>query len=184
MSSKYENKNEKENKNENDKTLMSSNEDDDENEDDETMDQNKKYIIIKWVNDVLDKLNDKSKLFEDQIKSTIKVENSGEYYFINNYDNKELKSKIFKLRLAHLSNIIDEKLFKQIFGHKFETLANKLIKTTNKEENQIIVNNNKKTKESLYEEDETSYDYVIQPGERRVDLLDAINLILNFNKTI
>ena len=29
MSSKYENKNEKENKNENDKTLMSSNEDDD-----------------------------------------------------------------------------------------------------------------------------------------------------------
>ena len=167
-----------------DKTLMSSNEDDDENEDDETMDQNKKYIIIKWVNDVLDKLNDKSKLFEDQIKSTIKVENSGEYYFINNYDNKELKSKIFKLRLAHLSNIIDEKLFKQIFGHKFETLANKLIKTTNKEENQIIVNNNKKTKESLYEEDETSYDYVIQPGERRVDLLDGINLILNFNKTI
>ena len=83
-----------------------------------------------------------------------------------------------------MSNTTDEKLFKQIFGHTFETLANKLINTTNKEENQIIVNNNKKTKESLYEEDETSYDYVIQPGERRVDLLDAINLILNFNKTI
>ena len=36
--------------------------------------------------------------------------------------------------------IIDKKLFEQIFGHKFETLANKLISTTNKEENQIIVN--------------------------------------------
>ena len=36
--------------------------------------------------------------------------------------------------------IIDKKLFEQIFGHKFETLANKLLSTTNKEENQIIVN--------------------------------------------
>ena len=38
-----------------------------------------------------------------------------------------------------MSNDIDENLFKQIFDHKFETLANKLINTTNKEENQIIV---------------------------------------------
>ena len=58
--------NENKNENENDKTLMSSN---DENEDDETMDQNKKNIIIKGVNDVLDKIIDKSKSFEDQIKS-------------------------------------------------------------------------------------------------------------------
>ena len=28
-----------------------------------------------------------------------------------------------------------------MFGHKFETLGNKLINTTNKEENQIIVKN-------------------------------------------
>ena len=40
-----------------------------------------------------------------------------------------------------MANIIDEKLFQQIFGHKFETLGNKLINTTNKEENQIIVKN-------------------------------------------
>ena len=163
---------------------MSSNEDDGENEDDETMDQNKKNIIIKGVNDVLDKIIDKSKSFEDQIKSMRKVENLGEYCFINNYDDKELKIKFFKLRLAHLSNIIDEKLFKQIFGHKFQTLANNLINTTNKEENQIIANNINKNKEKLQEEYETSYNYVIQPGERRVDLFDAINLILNFNKTI
>ena len=163
---------------------MSSNEDDGENEDDETMDQNKKNIIIKGVNDILDKIIDKSKSFEDQIKSMRKVENLGEYCFINNYDDKELKIKFFKLRLAHLSNIIDEKLFKQIFGHKFQTLANNLINTTNKEENQIIANNINKNKEKLQEEYETSYNYVIQPGERRVDLFDAINLILNFNKTI
>ena len=65
--------------------------------------------------------------------------------FINGYGDKELEFKIFKLRL-HLSNVIDEKLFKQIFGHTFETLANKLINATNKEENQIIVNNIEKKK--------------------------------------
>ena len=38
-----------------------------------------------------------------------------------------------------MSNIIDKKIFNQIFGHTLETLANKLIDTTNKEENQIII---------------------------------------------
>ena len=102
------------------------------------------------------------------------------------YGDKELEFKIFKLRLAHLSNVFDEKLFKQIFGHTFETLANKLINTTNKEENQIIVNNIEKNKDRLHEEEETSYgsDYVIQPRDRCTDLIDAIKLILDFNKTI
>ena len=163
---------------------MSSNEDNDENEDDDTMNQNKKNIIIKGVNDVLDKIIDKSKSFEDQIKSIRKVQNLDDYYYVNDFGDKELKFKIFKLKLAHLSNEIDENLFKQIFGHKFETLANKLINTTNNEKNLIIVNNINKNKEKLYEEDETSYNNVIQPGKQSVDLLDAINLSLNFNKTI
>ena len=101
----------------------------------------KKNKIIKELNDHLDEIIDKSKSFEDQIESLEKVENLEEYYFINDFDDKELKSKIFKLKLAHLSNEIDEDLFEQIFDHKFETLANKLINTTNKEENQIIVRN-------------------------------------------
>ena len=40
-----------------------------------------------------------------------------------------------------MSNEIDEELFEHIFGHTLEKLANKLINTTNKEENQIIVKN-------------------------------------------
>ena len=57
---------------------MSSNDDDDDeiikilissNEYDETMNQNKKNIIIKKLNDHSDKIIDKSKSFEDQIKS-------------------------------------------------------------------------------------------------------------------
>ena len=85
-----------------------------------------------------------------------------------------------------MSNVIDKKIFKQIFGHTFETLANKLINTTNKEENQIIVNNIEKNKEKLYEKEETSYgyDYVIQPCKRRINLFHAICLILDINETV
>ena len=196
MSSKDENENENEkeyeNENDNDKTLMSSNEDDDENEngnenenydDDERMNQSEKNIRIKNINDNLDEIIDKSKSFEDQIKSIRKVENLGEYYFSNEFGDKELKFKCFKLELAHLANIIDERSFEQIFGHKFETLVNKLINTTNKEENQTIVNNINKNKEKRNEEDET-YNYVIQASDQRIDLIDAIKLILNFNETI
>ena len=128
---------------------MSSNDDDDnenENEKDKTL------IIIKELNDCLDEIIDKSKSFEEQLESIRKVENINEHYFMEGYGNKELEFKIFKLRLAHLSNIIDKKLFKQIFGHTFETLANKLINTTNKEENQIIVNNINKNKEKVYKQ--------------------------------
>ena len=60
------------------------------NEDDETMRQNG----IKELNDHLDKIIDKSKSFEDQIESLEKVENLDEDYFINDFDDKELESKI------------------------------------------------------------------------------------------
>ena len=147
MSSKDKNEKEKENgnENENDETLMSSKDDDDnenENEDDdETMSQNEKNIRIKNINDYLDEIIDKSKSFEDQIKSIRKIKNLDDYYYVNDFGDKKLKFKIFKLKLAHLSNEIDEKLFEQIFGHTLIKLADKLINTTNKEENQIIVNN-------------------------------------------
>ena len=63
MSSKDEDENE--NENENDKTLMSSNEDDD----NENENENDKTLIIKVLNDALDEIIDKSKSFEDQVKS-------------------------------------------------------------------------------------------------------------------
>ena len=150
----------------------------------EVMNQNEKNIAIKKLNDHLDKIIDKSKLFEDQIESLEKVENLEEYYFINDFDDKELRSKIFKLKLAHLSNIIDKKLFEQIFGHTLIKLADKLINTTNKEENQIIVKNiNKNNNNKLFEMDDFN-DWVIQPSDRRINLIDAINLIIDFNETV
>ena len=145
---------------------MSSNDD----EDDHENENNKTLIIIKELNDCLDEIIGKSKSFEEQIQSIRKVENLNEYWIIEDYSDKELEFKIFEVTLAHLSNIIDKKVFKQIFGHTFETLANKLINTTNKEENQIIVNNIKENKEKLYKEYEMSrlYHYVTQPNNWRV----------------
>ena len=77
-------------------------------------------------------------------------------------------------------------IFKQIFDHAFETLPNKLINTTNKEENQIIVNNISKYKKKNYKKDETSafYDYVIQPSDRPNNLIEAVNVILDFKSSI
>ena len=67
-----------------------------------------------------------------------------EYWHMKYDYDKELNLKIFKLKYAYLSEDLDEKLFEEVFGHTFVTLANKLINTTNKEENQIIVNDIKK----------------------------------------
>ena len=80
-----------------------------------------------------------------------------------------------------MSNEIDEKLFEQIFGHTFVKLVDKLISTTSKEENQIIVKNIEKSKDKLLEMHPFN-DWVIQPNSQRIDLLDTIKLILNFNK--
>ena len=102
---------------------------------------------------------------------------------MKDYGDKKLNFKIFKLRLAHLPNIINKKLFKQIFGHTLEELATKLINTTNKEKNQIIVNNIEKNKDKLLEMDDFN-DWVIQPSDQRINLIDTINLILDFNETV
>ena len=51
-----------------------------------------------------------------------------------------------------MSNDIDKKLFEQIFGHTLIKLADKLINTTSKEENQIIVKNINKNKNKIYEQ--------------------------------
>ena len=142
----------------------------------------KKNKIIKDLNDNLDGIIDKSKSFEDQIKSIRKIKNLDDYYYVNDFGDKKLKFKIFKLKLAHLSNEIDEKLFEQIFGHTLIKLADKLINTTNKEENQIIVKNIEKNKDKLFKEDEF-YNFVIQP-QKRSDLKYTIDLILDFNEEL
>ena len=49
-----------------------------------------------------------------------------------------------------MSNEIEETLFEKIFGHTLIKLADKLINTTNKKENQIIVKNILKSKDKIF----------------------------------
>ena len=122
------------------------------------MSQNK---IIKELNDALDEIIDKSKSIEEQIELLEKREDLKGFWPYNDCGDKELKFIYFKIKLADMSKEIDKKLFKEIFGHILETLANKLINTTNNGENQITVNNIKKNKVKLYEQDYFN-DWVIQ----------------------
>ena len=127
---------------------------------------------------------DESKSFEDQIKIFKKLHYLNEYWNTRYYDDdKELNLKIFKLKFAYISNDIEENLFEEVFGHTLVTLANKLINTTNKEENQTIVNNIEKNKDKLYEQDEF-HNSVIQPGYKCINLIDATKLILEFDEVI
>ena len=59
----------KEKQNENGNENEDKNEDEHDDDDDETMSQNEKNEIMKGKNDILDKIIDKSRLFQEQIKS-------------------------------------------------------------------------------------------------------------------
>ena len=66
-------------------------------------------------------------------------------------DNKKTNLKIFKLELAHIFNDVDDDLFKEIFGLTFVELADKLINTTSKEENQMLVNDIEINRDEIFE---------------------------------
>ena len=55
-----------------------------------------------------------------------------------------------------MSNEIDKKLFEQIFGHTLIKLADKLINTTDKKENQIIVKNINANKKKVNKQEKTT----------------------------
>ena len=141
----------------------------------------KKNKKIKDLNDNLDEIIDKSKLFEEQIESLKKLEDLKGYWPYKDFGDKELKFKYFKIQLADISNEIDEKLFEQILGHTLIKLVDKLINTRNKEKNQIIVKNIEKNFYKLLDMDHFN-DWVIQPSDRHIKLIDAIDLILDLDE--
>ena len=125
-----ENENDSDNENEN----VSKNENESVDKIDDNVDTNNYFNII-----------DKTKSFEDQIETLKKMDDLSQYWDMNYCDNnKKINFKIFKLKFAHISNDVDEQLFEEIFGHKYVALADKLLNTTSKEENQIFINDIKK----------------------------------------
>ena len=81
-----------------------------------------------------------------------------------------------------MSNDIDEKLFQQIIGHTPLKLADKLINTTNKEENQIIVKNIDK-KHKIFKTYKFN-NFLIRPYSQHTKLNESIDLILSFNEEL
>ena len=97
-------------------------------------------------------------------------------------DNKETNLRLFKLKLAHIFNDVDDNLFTEIFGLTSVELADKLINTTSKENNQMIIDHIEIKRDKIYEQ--VYGQYVIQPPHKRTDLLDTVKVLLDFNKTI
>ena len=180
-----ENESENENDNDNDNNNDNNNDvnDNDVNDDDDD-DKDEDYYIIKQSNNYF-KTTDETKSFEEQreiLKKEIFYMNIGIWDMIMMI--KNLTSlKIFKAKTAYILNDLDEQLFEKIFGHTFEALADKLTNTTNKEEKQILIKDIKESRDKIYEQDDFS-NFVIQPGYKRGDLLDAVKIIINFNEVL
>ena len=68
------------------------------------MSQNKKNEIIKGKSDILDEIIDKSKSFEEEIKSLKKLEVLKGYWPYDNFGDKELKFRYFQIGLEDMSN--------------------------------------------------------------------------------
>ena len=178
------NENENENENDNDSDNDSDNDnvddDDDVNDYDDDDDHDEQYYIIKQLNNYF-KTIDETKSLKEQIEILKKRDFLDEYWHVGYYhDDKELNLRIFKTKATYILNDLDEQLFKKIFSHTFVALV---INTTNKEEYKIIIDDIKKNRDKIYEQDDFS-NFVIQPAYKRGDLLDAAKLIINFNEVL
>ena len=90
-------------------------------------------------------ITDKKKSSEDQIEILKKMDDLSQCWDMNHCDNnKRLNFKIFKLKFARILSDVDEQLFEKIFGHTYVALADKLLNTKSKEENEIFIDDIKK----------------------------------------
>ena len=130
----------------NDDIDYDNNDDDDDDDDDDN-------ITVKEITNNFKKI-DETKSFEDQIDILKKIPWLNDYWYMDYYeDNKETNLRLFKLKFAHIFNDVDDNLFKEIFGFTSVKLADKLINTTSKEENQMLINDIEKNKDKIFEQD-------------------------------
>ena len=121
------------------------------NESDNESKKDKYYYEMRQLNSWFETI-DQTKSLEEQIEL---LKEKGvflsEYWYIGYYHgNKELNYKIFKAKAACVLNDIADNSFEKIFGCKFATLVDKLINTTSKEENQIIIDDIENNKNKIY----------------------------------
>ena len=180
------NENENENANKNESVNKDKNENESENEsenENENENDDEQYYEIKQINNSFKNIYE-TKSLKDQIDILKEVADLNDYWYVKYYeDNKETNLRLFKLKLAHVFNDVDDNLFKEIFGFTSVELADKLINTTSKEENQMLINDIEINRDKIFEQDEYSK-FVIEQAHKRGDLLHTVKAILEFNKTI
>ena len=151
------------------------------NESDNDDKKDKYYYEIRQLNNWFETI-DQTKSLEDQIELLKeRGEFLGEYWHVRYcHGNKELNYKIFKPKAAYVLNDITDDSFEKIFGCKFVTLVEKLINTTNKEENQIIIDGIKNNRDKIYEK----YRFEDFIFEQRGNLHDAVKINLEINELL
>ena len=150
--------------------------------DNESVDKKEKYYYeIRQLNNWFETI-DQTKSLEEQIELLKeRGEFLSEYWHVGYYHgNKELNYKIFKAKAAYVLNDITGNSFEKIFGCKFATLVDKLINTTSKEENKIIIEDIKNNRDNIYEEYRCYESLFKQLG----NLDDAVKIILEINELL
>ena len=66
--------------------------------------------------------------------------------------NHQSNLRLFKLKLAHIFNGVDDNLFKKIFDFTSVELADELINVTSKKDNQIIIDHIEIKRDKIYED--------------------------------
>ena len=154
----------------------------DENENENESDD-EQYYEIKQINNDFKKI-DETKSFKDEIDILKGIPWLNDYWYIEYYENnKETNLRLFKLKFAHIFNDVHDNLFTEIFGFTSVELADKLINTTSKEENQMLVNDIEINRDKIFEQDEFNK-FVIKQAHKRGDLLDTVRVILKFNEVL
>ena len=162
--------------NENENENVNENENENENE------SNDGQYYLQQINYNFKKI-DETKSFNDQIDTLEKIPDLNHYWYIKYYEeNKDINFRLFKLKFAHILNDVDDNLFTEIFDLTSVELADKLINATSKEDNQMLIGLIETNKYKIYEQ--VYNQYVIEPAQKRADLLYAVKVILKFNETI
>ena len=176
------NNNNNSNNNESDSNNKNENENENVNENENENERDDGQYYLEQLNNNFKEI-DETKSFKDQIDILKKIPDLNDYWYIEYYeDNKDINLRLFKLKFAHIFNDVDDNLFKEIFGFTSVKLADKLINTTSKEENQMLIDLIETNKDRIYEQEYSKF--VIQPTHKRGDLVDTVQVTLDFNKTI
>ena len=139
---------------------------------------------IEQLNNWFKRIN-QTKSLEEQIELLKSKNFLYEYWSLKYYNiNKDLSYKIFKAKTASLLINFNKEILKKVYGCNFIALAEKLVNTVDKKENQTIVNDIKNNKNKIHREykDVIKHENDEDVIKHRSDLLDATKFILEINE--